>query len=73
MFFENMKSLISYSAVETALETQTLPEILMLGIQLTNEIVAEILYSHAELLEEVGLQDPSHKAVLVRKKLSFHL
>jgi hypothetical protein len=73
MFFENMKSLISYSAVETALETQTLPEILMLGIQLTNEIVAEILYSHAELLEEVGLHDPSHKAVLVRKKLSFHL
>jgi hypothetical protein len=62
-----VKSFISFSAVETALETQTLSEILRLGIQLTNEIVAEILCSHAELLEEVGLHDQSHKAVLVKK------
>jgi hypothetical protein len=40
---------------------------LVLGIELTNEIVAEILVSHTELLEELCVHDPSHKPILMKK------
>jgi hypothetical protein len=56
-----------YSALENALKTQSVSEILMLGIEITNEIVAEVLCSHNELLEEIALHDVQHKAVLVKK------
>ena len=38
-----------------------------MGIELTKEIVAEILCSHSELLEEISYHDKSHKAGLVKK------
>jgi hypothetical protein len=46
---------------------QDVGKILMLGIKITNEIAAEILCSHSELLQEVALHDPNHKAILVKK------
>jgi hypothetical protein len=37
----------------------------MLGIELTNEITAEILATHGELLEEISIHDGNHKAILI--------
>jgi hypothetical protein len=38
----------------------------MLGIELTNEIIAEILATHGELLEEISIHDGNHKAILIK-------
>jgi hypothetical protein len=40
---------------------------LITGIEVTNEIVAEILTSHQELLEELAFHDKNHKAILIKK------
>jgi hypothetical protein len=39
---KNCQNSSIYSALEHALKTQSVSEILMLGIEITNEIVAEI-------------------------------
>jgi hypothetical protein len=39
----------------------------MLRIELTNEITAEILATHGELLEEISIHDGNHKAILIKK------
>ncbi len=45
----------------------------MLGIELTNEITAEILATHEELLEEISIHDGNHKAILIKKNsFLFH-
>jgi hypothetical protein len=42
-------------------------EILMLGIEITNEIVAEILCSHPEMLEEIKMHNKNHQVILLKK------
>jgi hypothetical protein len=42
-------------------------EILLLGIELTHDIVSELLCSHSEVLEEIGLHDKHHHVVLLKK------
>jgi len=50
-----------------ALETQTIKQILIAGLEVTKEIVAEILTAHEELLEEIATHDQKHKAILILK------
>lgn len=40
---------------------------LAVGIELTKEIVAEILCTHGELFEEIAIHDRSHKVSLLKK------
>ena len=47
-----------------------MPEVLKLGLEMTKEIVAEILCSYPQLLEEIVLHDQNHK-VLILKKIVF--
>jgi hypothetical protein len=55
------------SAFENALTKKSLEEVLVLGLEITKEIVAEILCSQPEILEEVALHDKNHKALLMKK------
>ena len=59
--------LFPFSAIETALETQTIKQILIAGLEVTKEIVAEILTAHEELLEEIATHDQNHKAILIKR------
>jgi hypothetical protein len=49
------------------MKKKSLHEVLKLGIELTKEIVAEILCSHCDLFEEVTFQDKTHKITLLKK------
>jgi len=53
--------------LEHALKEKPIQEILSLGLEITKEIVAEILVSHEELLAEIAMHDPVHKANLMKK------
>jgi len=50
-----------------ALETQTIKQILIAGLEVTKEIVAEILTAREELLEEIAIHDQNHKAILIKR------
>jgi hypothetical protein len=49
------------------LKTKCLKDILILGVEITNEIVAEILCSYPETLQEIALHDTAHQALLMKK------
>jgi len=49
------------------MKAKSLDQVLGLGIELTKEIVSEILCTHCELFEEVALHDKSHKVSLLKK------
>jgi hypothetical protein len=53
--------------METALESRNIKQILIGGLEFTNEVVAEILIAHEELLEEIAIHDAKHKAFLIQK------
>jgi hypothetical protein len=57
----------SLSALENALQNKTIREVLILGVELTNEIVAEILASQSELLQEIRIHDQNHQPILMKK------
>jgi hypothetical protein len=38
-----------------------------MGVELTKEIVAEILCSRSDLLDEVAIHDKAHKVLLIKK------
>jgi len=57
----------SLSALENALKNKPVNEVLSLGLEITNEIVAEILASHSELLQEIGIHDQNHQPILMKK------
>ena len=61
------KSFTYYSAFENAVASKTLADVLKCGIEITKEIVAEILCSHPQLLQEISLHDQKHKVVLIKK------
>jgi len=49
------------------MKTKKLHQILKISIEMMTDIVAEILCSHAELLEEISLHDQKHKVSLMKK------
>jgi len=53
--------------LENALKNKSVNEVLILGLEITNEIVAEILVSHSELLQEIRLHDENHQPILMKK------
>jgi hypothetical protein len=49
------------------MKNKSLHEVLKLGIELTKEIVAEILCNHCDMFEEVTFHDKTHKITLLKK------
>ena len=45
----------------------TIKEILIAGLEVTKEILAEILIAHEDILEEIAIHDQKHKAILIQK------
>ena len=56
-----------FSALDSAIKAKGLKDILILGIEITHEIVAEILCSHHEVLGEIAMHDKAHKVILLKK------
>jgi hypothetical protein len=56
-----------FSSFDKFLKTKGLKEGLILGIEITHEIVAEILCSHPEVLEEITLHNKNHRVFLLKK------
>ena len=48
---------------ENAVAKESLPKVLSYGVEITKEIVAEILANMSDLLQEISLHDEHHKIV----------
>jgi len=57
---------------ENAISEQGISTVLRQGIEITNEIVAELLCTDSDLFREISLHDKQHK-VIILKKLYFPL
>ncbi len=57
----------SLSVLEKAIQNKTIKEVLILGVESTNKIVAEILASQSELLQEIHIHDQNHQPILMKK------
>ena len=52
---------------ENAVAKESLPKVLSYGVEITKEIVAEILANMSDLLQEISLHDEHHRVNMLRK------
>ena len=52
---------------ENAMASQSLGKVLSCGIEMTKDIVAELICNDSELFKEIGLHDKNHRIMLMKK------
>lgn len=52
---------------ENAISEQGISTVLRQGIEITNEIVAELLCTDSDLFREISLHDKQHKVIILKK------
>ena len=55
---------------ENAVAKESLPKVLSYGVEITKEIVAEILANMSDLLQEISLHDEHHRVNLLKGAVS---
>ena len=62
-----MRSSIFLRTFENAVAKESLPKVFSYGVEITKEIVAEILANMSDLLQEISLHDEHHRVNLLNK------